>query len=1199
MDSSLEKPIQKQPVIDDDFYEMMKVKPKPKTSTNYRFKPSADTSKSYSVNVKLIDKTQEELVDPILFLSKLNIGVINKGDKIVPGIEKARIDPVEMFDEKHSKDEIKKDTAPSAPSEFDNQYIRNIEKTQILITIKQINVTKREKTERVTKPPEFKKKKDKEIYPDIDGPETIDKPETIDRDFEIGDYKLQKRLPQVKPNILIKADSYYLNNREIFIEFINRLFLPYRDEILQQEQNIKDGKISISCDDYSKKDFSLLIHQKIVRDYINIFTPYRGLLLFHGLGSGKTCSSIAISEGLKNDKPVIIMTPASLRDNYVQELKKCGDLMYKKNQYWEFISIETNPEYIKHLSVLLHLPEEYIMRKGGAWFINNSKEPNYETEISLDETKKKSLDEQIDKMISYKYKFLSYNGLRNNSSEWLQITQDNKINPFDNRVVVIDEAHNLISRIINKIRTRSATSLSYKMYNFLMSAENCKIILLTGTPIINYPNEIAVLFNILRGYIKCYKFKITTTQTLSKNTFEKLLKKNEIYNYIDYIDYNGKTKELQIYKNPFGFVNTSQEANKQVVFNNEGMYSGEFVEKLKSLFNSNSIKFVEDKEKNHIVNYKALPDLFEDFKYLFLNENGELKNQEMFMRRIIGLTSYFRSAQEELMPTYKEEQDFEVIEIPMSNSQFKIYNEARAQERKIESNSKKRKKKNTVAGNDEVFNDSVSTYRIFSRAFCNFVFPKQDIERPMPKVGEKIENVLHDLDESENLDETVLEDDSKEDIRKKINEMDGNYEQEDVENMNRENREIKDEGYSVRIQKALLSLKQQSSKYLNKTYLQELSPKFLNILENIQDEENFSGIHLLYSQFKTLEGIGIFKLVLEENMLKESNTIFVDLKLEKSGNGSYDLVLDSPIVTKIQEESLNIKFFASYTGSESREEREIILNILNSNWNVVPQNIIAKIKEYIPNAENNNNGEVIKVLMISSSGAEGISLKNVRYVHIMEPYWHPVRKNQVIGRARRICSHSNLPPDLQFVKVMVYLMKFSDEQLKTDDALEIIKHDKSKIEKDPLTGQYLVHTTDQFLNELSNRKEAITNKLLNVVKSSAIDCVIHSKEDSKEDVKCYLINSNSKTYDEDLIYVSNYENQKNDESMNLNKKTVKDSYKAVTINGKKYLINVLHLSSEFPEKRFLYDYNLFKSDKKQLSKIGEFTLSDDGKPIIL
>ena len=55
-------------------------------------------------------------------------------------------------------------------------------------------------------------------------------------------------------------------------------------------------------------------------------------------------------------------------------------------------------------------------------------------------------------------------------------------------------------------------------------------------------------------------------------------------------------------------------------------------------------------------------------------------------------------------------------------------------------------------------------------------------------------------------------------------------------------------------------------------------------------------------------------------------------------------------------------------------------------------------------SSNNLYGEIIKVLMITASGAEGISLRNVRYVHITEPYWHPVRMQQVIGRA------SNLQP---------------------------------------------------------------------------------------------------------------------------------------------------------------------------------------------
>ena len=44
--------------------------------------------------------------------------------------------------------------------------------------------------------------------------------------------------------------------------------------------------------------------------------------------------------------------------------------------------------------------------------------------------------------------------------------------------------------------------------NIYCRAENCKIVLLTGTPMINYPNEIAILFNILRGYIKTWTFPL-------------------------------------------------------------------------------------------------------------------------------------------------------------------------------------------------------------------------------------------------------------------------------------------------------------------------------------------------------------------------------------------------------------------------------------------------------------------------------------------------------------------------------------------------------------------------------------------------------------------------------------------------------------------------------------------------------------------
>ena len=189
-----------------------------------------------------------------------------------------------------------------------------------------------------------------------------------------------------------------------------------------------ENKENISCDiiGQTSTDFSLLTHQKIVRDYMNLYTPYRGLLLYHGLGSGKTCTSIAIAEGMKDSKRVIIMTPASLRANYIEELKKCGDLLYKRNQYWEWISTIVNPEALKTISVLLNLPQEYIRRHDGAFFINVKKQSNYE---NLNDIDKKILEEQINEMIKQKYTFINYNGLR--SQRLSEMTSGFTKNIFD------------------------------------------------------------------------------------------------------------------------------------------------------------------------------------------------------------------------------------------------------------------------------------------------------------------------------------------------------------------------------------------------------------------------------------------------------------------------------------------------------------------------------------------------------------------------------------------------------------------------------------------------------------------------------------------------------------------------------------------------------------------------------------------------
>jgi len=1144
--------------------EQLKIKPIPKKPQQFQVMIQIP---SEGVGPNIIDKTSEQLINREQFFNELqeNLGVVQKDYEKMKKATFAKPSPsikdAILQEPKQGTQKSIKPNKTLGPENTLTQIMKTKEKIIIKEpndeTMKKANVELPSKERLTPKPsisqPDPTKSKSKKIKG-----ETIDETLVIPKDLRIGRTLYLNRIPKLEPHVLIKAPNYYLYNREIFISFINSLFEPYKQQLLKEEKEMEQGKTSISCLASESNNFSLLIHQKIVRDYINIYTPYRGLLLYHGLGSGKTCSSIAIAEGIKNDKKILIMTPASLRDNYVEELKKCGDYLYKKNQFWEFINTKTHPQYVEYLSTLLKLPQEYIASNGGAWFINVKKEPNYD---SLDFEDQKKINAQLDKMINYKYQFISYNGLR--SSHLNGMTNGGTINPFSNKVIIIDEAHNFISRIVNKLTRK--TSLSMKLYNYLMDAENCKIILLTGTPIINYPNEIAILFNILRGSLRSYNFKLVLDKTtMTKEKLEELFYKANILNVIDSIEYNSVSYEVTITQNPFGYIKSAADKNK-LVYTSDVLTSEEFIEQIMSAFEGQSLKIAN--KKININSYKALPDNFDDFKTLFINPNNTINNPSMFKMRIIGLTSYFRSAQEQLMPTYDHANpnDFKIIKVQMSDFQFGVYEEARIQERKLEEANKKKKSKKTKSGaqGDELYSDSTSTYRIFSRAFCNFVFPKPAIKRPMPNDEATIEATLENINDegdgdniSKNISEELLDDLT---IAEKLENVDGKYDADDIKELEKDlaNPKVNDGSYSKRISEALKELEKYSHKYLSKEGLQLYSPKFLHILENIIDDDH-KGIHLLYSQFKTLEGIGIFKLVLKQNN-------FVEFKLKKNEKGEFML--------NVGEENMGKPMYAAYTGSETPEEREIIKNVLNSNWKLVPSSIVKSIQTLAPD---NFYGQIIKVLMITSSGAEGISLKNVRYVHITEPYWHPVRIHQVIGRARRICSHSDLPKELQTVNVFLYLMVFSEAQLSSDLSIELRLKDISKKDKKK------VITSDEYLYEISSIKEEINASLLQGVKESAIDCSLHTRSTSKEkDVKCFVIGNPSENK---YIYTPNIEAQDKDEGMKLNKKKEVLKLNELVINGNKYAYN--------KTTKELFDYDSYL--KEELLLLGKLVKLDDG-----
>ena len=223
--------------------------------------------------------------------------------------------------------------------------------------------------------------------------------------------------------------------------------------------------------------------------------------------------------------------------------------------------------------------------------------------------------------------------------------------------------------------------------------------------------------------------------------------------------------------------------------------------------------------------------------------------------------------------------------------------------------------------------------------------------------------------------------------------------------------------------------------------------------------------------------------------------------------------------------------------------------------------------------------------MITASGAEGINLRNTRYVHIVEPYWHMVRPEQVVGRARRIGSHVDLPEELRTVKVFLYVSTLSQEQKTDGKNVELRIRDISRIDKKTPV------TTDETLYEISSIKQRINNEILRAVKETAVDCNIHSTSngDKGDDYVCYgsgMVESNNFSSHPTLDKDSNIKD-------GLDMKTI--SWKGVrkNINGVDYAMN--------PKTRQLYNLDSFKRAQKHegdLIYVGKYEIHNGVDKIV-
>ena len=948
---------------------------------------------------------------------------------------------------------------------------------------------------------------------------------------------------------------WMLQNKKEFPTWINKTFLKYR--------------LTDKATKHQKGEFSPFPYQEFARDYMQEGSPYRGILLYHGLGSGKcvhpeteifinNCyqraddlwkkyadtsfhttytdtdhgtwvqpisplTALSINEiSKKLEQTTVINLYRQPINEEILEISLNNDLTIKltkahklltPNKGWttdfgigKYVAI---PKYIykkngeQHLT--LYNPSvtfEDIQRrdiffvkivairtfnyKGCVYDLEIQNHHNYLangmlchntcTAIGIAENLK-ARNKLVILPASLKANFIGtpkkeglkfcgdpryatsnaliderYTFLSSNASNSLQ--QLLKLGSLDNMVIIIDEVHNLISMIT------SATSKQGKEFYYrLMEAKNVKLIFLTGTPVVNFAFEAAIMLNLLRGYIEMLIFEIRYLPPAygSAANLKPITDDIENIEHVDYVDHNIASKTIEVHLRIKSWHPDFQKT----------------IEAIKTTaLTAHDVKLF----YRTIQNYTLYPEDEEEFYQYFMDSTDlrdeKIKNEDLFQRRMLGLVSYYRGAKPEFYPTVNP---VKFVRVPMSNYQFGLYELIRSIERTQENRgaSKGRGFSKLSRGTGSSQASVGSTFRVFSREFSNFVFPK-DINRPFPKV-DYIKAAIKPSNNSVSSSSSSSSNETSEiNAQKNTKEM--------------------SKLYQSRINTALTKLWNKRAEYLSPKGLTIYSPKMRAMLEIIK---RAPGIQLVYSDFRSLEGAQIFSMILAANGYQSHNTSY-PYKNEATSATS---------ATSVKTQKSLIHKFALWTGTEDHEERKNILTTLNS--------------------EENKHGDILKIIIITSAGAEGIDLKNVRGVHIMDPYWNEVRSDQVIGRAVRVNSHIDLPQKERTVTVFRYLSVFTPQQLKET-------HEKM--------------STDDYLLDLAQRKKRITDEVVRMMKTTAVDCTLNAA-DNEKDIKCLNFGTGARG----LAYLPKLSKDVIFSKLDVETKTVKRKLKVGAISSNKEL----------------------------------------------
>lgn len=229
-------------------------------------------------------------------------------------------------------------------------------------------------------------------------------------------------------------------------------------------------------EDYRKKicvfSGDLLEHQALLSNFINPDTPYKGLLVFHGTGTGKTCAAIAIAEKFKKQvqrygTQIYVLVPGPLlKENWKSELLTCTGDTYKRTQENILFLNEEEKEKMTKQSIAQAMQYYKIM--------------------SYTSFYKKVLGEKIieKKIVEGKMK-TSYK--KTDEGEYERDIGMDVLYNLNNSLIIVDEAHNLTGNVFGEA-----------LIKIIKNSINLRVVLLTATPMKNLGSDVVELLNFIR-----------------------------------------------------------------------------------------------------------------------------------------------------------------------------------------------------------------------------------------------------------------------------------------------------------------------------------------------------------------------------------------------------------------------------------------------------------------------------------------------------------------------------------------------------------------------------------------------------------------------------------------------------------------------------------------------------------------------------